>query len=71
MNYLWSTTNLILKQESVSLSIVVKRGVGGDHVVQGLLEHLLLLLEIELLDSARETMMILTSDPGDTGDHVL
>lgn len=57
----------------MSLSIVMKRGVGGKHVVKRLLEDLLLLLEIELLDSVGDTVVgLLTQDSTDsTGDDVL
>ena len=57
----------------MSLSIVMKRGVGGKHVVERLLEDLLLLLEIELLDSVGDTVVgLLTQDSTDsTGDDVL
>ena len=57
----------------MSLSIVMERGVGGKHVVKRLLEDLLLLLEIELLDSVGDTVVgLLTQDSADsTGDDVL
>ena len=57
----------------MSLSIVMERGVGGKHVVKRLLEDLLLLLEIELLDSVGDTVVgLLTQDSTDsTGDDVL
>ena len=66
-------TYLILKKQSVCLSIVMKRRVGGKHVVKSLLKDLLLLLKVELLDSVGDTMSgLLTHDTIDTtADHVL